>query len=94
MTIQAIQTDLVLLAYLLIGFIVLVYTLSLIFAWVRKPVKQRGAARTVEEEPIVKMPHKRQTDEIIDTLEWMKALGIIDTKQFNELMVKCLPHLK
>jgi len=92
MSIQSIQTDLVTLGFLLLGFIVLIYGLSLIATLISKSSKRD---REIEEDdPIVKLPHKRKTDEIIDTLEWMKALGIIDTQEYNKLMVKCLPHLK
>lgn len=35
---------------------------------------------------------KTRHEEVIDTLDWMLQNAIIDTKQYNELMVKSLPY--
>jgi hypothetical protein len=43
--------------------------------------------------PVTKSSTKTQGAEIIDTLDWMLANNIIDTKEYTRLMGKCLQYM-
>lgn len=78
-------------AGMFIGLIIVVYISSMIAFITKKP---KYKPLQTPNESLINLPKKKQSDEIMDTLDWMKSLGIIDTKEYNTLVVKCLPHLK
>lgn len=46
-----------------------------------------------KEKPKKEKKRNAKSDEVIDTLDWMLVNGIIDHKEYNRLMGKCLQFL-
>lgn len=66
-------------------FIAFVFTLSSIVK-----MKQKTPPKS---ESKTKQKKSARSDEVIDTLDWMLVNGIIDHKEYNKLMGKCLQYL-
>lgn len=81
---------LVIIFFSLLGFIAIVY----VTASERKQKEKELEMKYQNTVPTKKIPKKQKNDEIIDTLNFMLAHNIIDTKEYNTLMVKCLPFME
>jgi hypothetical protein len=61
-------------------------------------MRKNGDDVEAENEPTTRQkptpPRKQQTDDILCALNWLLMHNIIDNKQYNELIVKCLPFLE
>lgn len=64
--------------------IVLIFTVTML----SKKTKQKT---TPKASPV---KCKEQHEEFVDTLNWMLLHNIIDTREYNNLMVKALPFLR
>lgn len=78
---QSAQDDIVGLAFFLLTFLIIVYLIG--------RIKNRNKQNNdVTDTPTT----KPKSDEIIDSLDWMLSMGIIDTNEYNRIMVKCLSY--
>lgn len=77
-------------ALALLGFLAIIFVTTM----ERKQKEKEHEMKYQNTVPSKKLPKKQQNDEIIDTLNFMLQNGIIDTKEYNTLMVKCLPYME
>jgi len=74
--------------FILLLFLFILITVLLTFG-MKKKYKQKEETQPTHKSKPSKKP---KSDEVIDTLDWMLANGIIDSKTYNDLMVKSMPH--